>query len=617
MRNTEGPGARIGLVLLMWALAWPLWAAHAYGQFGDVKYPPGFSHFAYANPQAPKGGEIVLVPPTRLTQFDKYNPFTLKGNAPPGLTGLMFDTLLTGTMDEPTTAYGLLAQSIEVAPDKLSVRFDLHPAARFHNGAPVLAADVKFSFERLTSQQAAPQYRTYFSEVKAVTVEAERRVRFDFARPSSELPLIVGSLPVFSRAWGQTAAGHKPLDQLITDIPIGSGPYKIGRVEFGRDITYVRDPGYWARDLNVRRGLYNFDRITYRLYKDSTAQLEAFKAGEFDYIQAFIAREWARAYSGRAFERGEIIKAELPHRNAGDFQGFLFNTRRPQFQDVRVRQAIGLAMDYEWMNRQLFYNAYTRVRGFFVGSDFEAKGPPGPDELALLQPLRAHLSAEVLEQAVPLPPVTSLDPASGHTLRDHLRQARDLLHSAGWRVQDGKLRNARGEVFRIEFLDNSGSMGRVVTPYAKNLEKLGFEVQYKVVDFALLKKRLDVFDFDIISSRTVGSEAPGTELLERWGSRAASTEGSANVIGVRDPAVDALLDKAITAQTRPQLVAALRALDRVLRHAHYVVPHWYGAVHRVAWRAGKFGQPEVMPMYYQPEAWVTSVWWSLSPSTRP
>ncbi|MBM3386416.1 MAG: ABC transporter substrate-binding protein [Betaproteobacteria bacterium] len=590
--------------------ATPLWAAHAYGQFGDVKYPAGFAHFDYVNPQAPKGGEIVLVPPTRQSNFDKYNPFTLKGHAPPALSNLLFDTLLTTPMDEPTTAYGLLARDVQVAPDKASVTFELQPGARFHNGDAVLADDVRFSFERLTSQGAAPQYRTLLSEVRAAVVLGERRIRFDFVRPSSELPLIVGSMPVFSRAWGREGAGHKPLDQLVTELPIGSGPYRVGPVVFGRDISYVRDAQYWARDLNVRRGLYNFERITYKLYKDNTAQLEAFKAGEFDYIQAFIAREWARAYTGRQFDRGQLLKAELQHGNAGDFQGFLFNTRRDKFKDVRVRQAIGLAMDYEWLNRQLFYQAYTRVRGFFVASDFEAKGLPGTDELGLLAPWRAQLPAAVFEQPVPLPPETSLDPASGHTLRDHLRQARDLLAAAGWTVVDGKLRNARGEGFHLEFLDNAGSMGRVVTPFAKNLEKLGFQVQYKVIDFALLQKRMDVFDFDIISRRTVGSEAPGAELLERFGSKAASTEGSGNVIGIQSPVVDALIDKAVTAQTRPQLVGALRALDRVLRHGHHVVPHWYGAVHRVAWRAGRFGRPQATPRYYQPETWVTSTWWS-------
>ena len=413
-------------------------------------------------------------------------------------------------------------------------------------------------------------------------------------------------MPVFSHKWG----AEKPLDQVVTDIPIGSGPYKIGKVDFGKDIEYVRDMQYWARDLGVRKGMFNFDRITYKMYKDTTAQFEGFKAGEFDYIQAFVAREWARGYKGKLFDNGTLIKKELKHGNAGDFQGFMFNTRLPKFQDKRVRQAIALAMDYEWMNRQLFYMAYTRVRGYFVGSDFEAKGLPEPDELALLEPLRGKLTGEVFNEPAPLPPQTSLDPASGHTLRDHLRQARDLLQQAGWTYREGALRNAKGEAFTLEFLDNSGSMGRVVTPYAKNLEKLGFKVNYKVIDFAVLQKRMDVFDFEIISNRISGSEAPGTELLERFGSKAADTEGSSNVIGVKDPAVDALLDKVVAAQTRPQLVAALKALDRVLRHGHYAVPHWYGSVHRVSWRSGRFEQPEVTPRYYQPENWVTSTWWA-------
>jgi microcin C transport system substrate-binding protein len=592
------------------------WAAHAYAQFGDIRYPAGFAHFSYVNPAAPKGGEIVLVPPTRQSNFDKYNPFTLKGSAPPAMLGMLFDTLLVGNMDEPTTAYGLLASDIQVAADRMSVTFQIHPQARFHNGDPVLAIDVRHSFERLTSQQAAPQYRTYFGEVKAATVLGERSIRFDFVRPNSELPLIVGGLPVFSHKWGLQGAGlqavHKPLDQMVMDIPIASGPYRIGPVQFGKDITYVRDPAYWAKDLNVRKGLFNFDRITYKIYKDSTAQLEAFKAGEFDYMQSFVAREWARAFTGRAFERGELIKAELPHGNAGDFQGFLFNLRRDKFKDVRVRQAIALAMDFEWLNRQLFYNAYSRVRGYFVASDFEAKGRPGPDELALLAPLRAQLPAAVFEQDVPQPPQTQLASDSGHTLRDHLRQARDLLQDAGWTYRDGALRNASGQALTLEFLDNSGSMGRVVTPFAKNLEKLGIQVQYKVIDYALLQKRMDVFDFDIISNRSVGSEAPGTELLERFGSKSANVEGSGNVLGLKDSAVDALLDKVVSATTRPQLVTSLRALDRVLRHGHYVVPHWYGAVHRVSWRAAAFDRPANLPRHYQPEALVTTVWWSPS-----
>ena len=601
------------LLCLVLFLGSPAWATHAYAQFGDVKYPPGFPHFDYVNPKAPKGGEIRLVPPTRQSNFDKYNPFTLKGSAPPGLSALVFETLLTGNYEEPTTAYGLLAEDVLVSADRLSVVFRLNPLARFHNGDPVLAADVKHSFDRLTSKQAAPQYRTYFGDIRAVTVTGERTVRFEFARANAELPLIAGSLPVFSRQWGWVDGRHKPFDQMVTDLPIGSGPYRIGKVNFGKDITYQRDPTYWGRDLNVRRGLFNFDRVTYKIYKDNTAQLEAFKAGEFDYIQAFIAREWARAYTGKPFDSGRLIKQELKHGNAGDFQGFQFNVRRPKFSDPRVREAIGLAMDYEWMNRQLFYGAYDRVRGYFVGSDFEAKGMPGPDELALLEPLRRQLPPTVFTQPVPLPPVTHLDPAQGPTLRDNLRRARELLRQAGWTYRDGALRNAAGEAFTMEFLDNSGSMGRVVTPFSRNLEKLGIAVQTKVVDFAILQKRMDVFDFEVISSRTVGSEAPGVELVDRFGSRAADTEGSSNVIGLKDPAVDALLERVVAAQSRPELVSALRALDRVLRFGHYVVPHWYGSVHRVAWRAGVFERPPVTPRFYQPESWIISTWWAAAP----
>lgn len=582
--------------------ALPAWAAHAYAQFGDIKYPADFPNFDYVNPQAPKGGEISLVPPTRLTNFDKYNPFTLKGSAPPSLNGFVFETLLTGNYDEPTTAYGLLAEDIDVAKDQLSATFRLNPLAKFQNGDAVLAADVKHSFDRLTSKEAAPQFRTIFGEVASATVVSDRTVRFDFKLVNPELPLITGGMPVFSRKWG---AG-KPLDQIITDPPIGSGPYKIGRVNFGKDISYDRDPAYWARDLNVRRGMFNFDRITYRIYKDNTAQTEAFKAGEFDYLQVFIAREWARSYSGKQFDSGELIKKELKHGNAGDFQGFLLNTRRDKFKDVRVRRAIELAMDYEWMNRQLFYNAYTRIRGYFVASDFEAKGKPSPQELALLEPYKSSLPAGVLTDDVPMPPNTD----APNSLRGNLREAKRLLAEAGWTFKDGALRNAKGEAFEFEFLDSSGSMGRVVSPYTQALAKLGIKVNYKVIDFAILQKRQDVFDFDVISVRQVGSEAPGTELRERYGSKSADTEGSGNLIGIKNPAVDLLIDKATAATTRAELVVTLQALDRVLRHGHYVVPHWYGGVHRVAYRGGKFEQPSITPRYYQPESWITSTWWS-------
>ena len=589
-----------GLAALAGALASDAFAAHAYAQFGDVKYPRGFSHFEWANPDAPKGGDLELVPPLRITNFDKYNPFTLKGTAPPGLSALIFESLLTGTMDEPATGYGLLAEDIEVAADRLSVSFRLNPAARFHDGSPVTAADVKHSFDTLMSKQAAPQYRVVFSDVKQAVVTGLRTIRFDFKQPSAELPLLVGGLPVFSRAWG---AG-KPFDQVVMDIPIATGPYRVGRLNFGRDITYNRDPDYWARDLNVRRGLYNFERITYKIYKDTTAQTEAFKAGEFDYLRTFSAREWTRTYVGKKFDSGELIKSEIGFKNAGDFQGFLINTRREKFKDLRVRQALGLAFDFEWMNRQLMYNAYTRVRGFFNASDFEAKGLPGPDELKLLAPLRAKLAARIFDEEVPQPPSA----AGPNGLRNNLRRARELLAEAGWTYRDGALRNAKGEPFILEYLDSGGGE-RIITPYAQALGRLGIQMEYRRADFALIQKRLDVFDFDLFTVRSPGSETPGNELVDRFGSRSAETEGSSNLMGIRDPAIDALLGKAVSATRRPELVASLRALDRVLRHGYYAVPQWYSSTYRIAYRAGKFEQPAVAPQYYQPEDWVISTWW--------
>src|SRR3954462_12191435 len=374
-------------------------------------------------------------------------PVHAQGHFTPGMAGLIFEPLLTGTLDEPTTAYGLLAEDVEVAPDKLSVTFRLNPAARFHNGKPVMAEDVKYTFDRLMSKEASPQYRVVYGDVKRVLVVGPRPVRFDLARASAELPLLVGGLPVFSREWG---AG-KPFDLVINDPPIGSGPYRIARWN-SNDVTYERDPNYWARDLGVRRGMYNFERVTYKIYKDNTAQTEAFKAGEFDYIRTFSAREWARVYVGKKFDSGELVRAELPSKNAGDFQSYWINIRREKFKDVRVRQAIALAFDFEWMNRRLMYESYVRCTSWFNGSDFEAEGLPGPDELKVLEPLRKKLPAQIFTEEVPQPP----NPNPPGSLRDNLRKARELLAAAGWTYRDGALRNARGEPFVLEYLD-SGS----------------------------------------------------------------------------------------------------------------------------------------------------------------
>ncbi len=580
-------------------------AAHAYAQFGDIKYPAGFTHFEYLNPAAPKGGEIRMVPPTRPTNFDKFNPFTLRGTAPYGLGLLVVESLLTGNAEEPTTAYGLLADDVAVAPDRLSATFHLNEKARFHNGAPVLAADVLHSFTQLTSKLAAPQYRTIYAEVKAVTVLAERVVRFDFATPNPELPLVVGGMPVFSRDWGRVNGQATAFDKIVSEVPIGSGPYKVANPAMGRDITYARDPAYWGENLPSRKGQFNFDRISFKIYLDETSRFEGLKAGEFDFMREFISRNWARQYTGKAFTSGELVKRAFENRNPGDFQGYVFNLRKAKFQDARVRRAIGLALDFEWMNRQLFYGLYKRVNGYFPNSEFHAEGLPKPDELALLEPLRLQLKPEVFG-AVPVSPST-LPPGS---LRGNLRQAQALLREAGWTYRDGALRNAQGEAFTMEFLNDQPSLVRVVGPFQKALEKLGITLTYRIVDSSLSKQRMDAFDFEVTTLRLPGSTAPGGELLELFGSKAASMPGSSNVWGLADLAIDALLQKVVSAKTRPELGAAMRSLDRVLTHGYYSVPQYYGDAFFIGYRPAHLALPATIPPYYQPDTWALSTWWS-------
>ena len=581
----------------------PSWAAHAYAQFGDIKYAPGFAHFGYVNPDAPKGGEIRMVPPTRPTNFDKFNPFTLKGTAPYGIGTLMFESLLTGNSEEPTTAYGLLAEDVEVAPDQMSATFRINPRARFQDGSPVLAADVVHSFTTLTGKLAAPQFRTIYAEVKGARALDDRTVRFDFASPNRELPLVVGGMAVFSRAWGK----GKPFDEVTTERPVASGPYRIDNPRMGRDVTYVRDPRYWGAELPVRKGQFNFDRITFKIYLDDTSRFEGLKAGEYDFMREFTSRNWARQYTGKQFASGEIRKQAFQNRNPGDFQGYVFNVRNPKFKDIRVRQAIGLAMDFEWLNKQLFYGLYKRVQGYFPNSEFHAEGLPKPDELALLEPLRASLRPEVFGPAVVSP--STAPPGS---LRENLRQARTLLAEAGWTYRDGALRNAKGEPFTIEFLNDQPSLIRVATPLQTALLKLGIEMTFRTVDFSLAQQRMENFEFEMTSARLPGSTAPGGELQELFGSKAAETHGSSNSWGIADPAVDALLQKVVGATTRPELITALRALDRVLSHGYYSVPQYYGDAFLIGYRPQSFVLPPVVPPYYQPDTWAMSTWWASS-----
>lgn len=580
-------------------------AAHAIAQYGEPKYPPGFRHFDYVNPDAPKGGTLVLANPNRLTSFDKFNPFTMRGNPAPGID-MLFESLATGSMDEPSSAYGLLADDIAIAPDRRSVTFHLNPRARFSNGDPVTAEDVRFSFDTLKSKLAAPQFGAYFAEIAKAVVIDPATVRFEFRSANRELPLIAGGVPVFSRKWGLRADGSRiPFDQLAFEQPIGSGPYLIERYDNGRTITYRRNPAYWGADLPVRVGTDNFERIVYKLYGDGVARLEAFKAGEYDVLVEYIARNWTRRDVGKRFDSGELVKREFRQHNGAGMQGFFMNLRRPQFRDVRVRQALDLAFDFEWLNRQLFYSAYTRLDSYFADTDLQATGTPGPGELKLLEPLRAQLDPAVFG-----PMVTQPNTNPPGSLRANLLKARALLAQAGWTYRDGALRNAQGEPFTFEILDDSGAaMEGVVTAYQRNLAKLGIDARFRTADYALLQKRLDAFDYDMTTVRLPGVQVPGAEQFSRYASKFADEPGSDNIIGLKSPAVDTLLHALGAAQTRDDLLDATHALDRVLMHGYYAVPQWYSTTHRIAYKR-TLGYPQTLPLYYSAEGWVVSTWWA-------
>jgi microcin C transport system substrate-binding protein len=583
------------------------WAAHGYALWDDLKYPPGFDHFDYVNPAASKGGEIRLVSNSRASTFDKYNPYTIRGIAPAYLGDLLFDTLLTGSLDEPGAAYGLLAEDVTVPPDRLSATFRLRPEARFHNGDPVTAQDVKYSYDTLIGPHVTPVYKTRLIDVDGVDVLDARTVRFRFKRPNRELPLTVGGLPVFSPKWGE----GKPFDQVVMDVPIGSGPYRIGPVRFGKDITYVRDADYWARDLNVKRGSGNFDRITIRIYKDNTAQLEALKAGEFDLMVFYSASDWTRRVSGPRFKSGELIKGVFRHRLPTGFQSYFLNSRRPLLADARVREALDLAIDYEWMNRQMFYNSYDRVRGLFGNTDCAATGAPDAAQLALMEPWRAQIPPAAFGPAWEPPRTDQPADAAVGGLRENLRRARELLAEAGWTIQNGQLRNAKGETMTLEYLDSGeGPVQRVAAPWINHLENLGVRLNLRIVDYALYQRRLQKFDFDIISLNIGGSFNPGQEYADLFGSPAADVEDSGNFAGVKSEAIDSLISHMVGAQNQPDFLAACRALERVVSHGHYLLPQWYAPAHRMVYNAWRLDKPEVTPPYFQGVAWAMDTWWA-------
>lgn len=613
--QSHSGGMAVLIVASILGIAGEAWAAQGIAQYGKPKYADGFAHFDYINPNAPRGGTLVLPNPDRRTSFDKFNPFTLRGVTAPGVSQLMFESLAVGSADEVSSAYGLIAEDIAVAADKMSVTFRIRPEARFSDDSPILAADVKHSYDTLMSKLANPQFRTVFADVKQAVVVSERVIRFDFKEPNSELPVMVGGLPIFSRSWGKKPDGTMTaFDKLAFEHPIGSGPYIIESYRAGKTMVYKRNPNYWGnrdgKTVNVRVGFFNFDRIHYKLYADDAVRLEAFKAGEFDALVEYRAKNWAKSYVGPKFNDGTLLKKEFINHNGAGMQGFAVNLRRPLFQDERVRQALGYALDFQWLNRQLFYDQYGRINSYFMNSDLSANfdGPSKPegDELKLLQKLKAQFPQAVPDAVfMPMPPPpTTVAPSS---LRQNLLKARDLLAQAGWTYRDGALRNAKGEPFRFEMVEDGPFFLRVISPYVRNLEKLGIKVDVRTSDFALHQKRMNEYDFDMTTIRFADSQSPGNELYDRFGSKAAEEKGSDNVIGVRSPAVDALIDAIVRADTRAQLQTATRALDRVLWNSYYVIPQWYNPTHRVAFRK-EMRYPEP-PLYYTAESWILLNWW--------
>ena len=558
---------------------------HGIAMHGTPKYAAGFTHFDYVNPNAPKGGVLRQA---SFGSFDTFNPFTIKGNSAPG-TGLIFDTLMSSSADEPFSEYGLLAETVEVPKDRSWVAFTLNPKARFSDGSPVLAEDVVFTFEMLRDK-GVPQYRYYYGNVDKATATDDRRVLFTFKQGSNkELPLILGQMPVLSKKDWQ----NKDFEATTLQMPLGSGPYRLKSFEVNRFIIYERNPEYWGADLPVNKGQYNFDEIRYDIYRDTAVAVEAFKAGAYDVRVENEAKKWATAYDVPALKDGRLIRRSFTHGLPSGMQGFVMNTRRAIFADPKVREAMQYVLDFDWLNDRLFFCSYHRTTSYFDNSELAAKGLPDKAQMALLKPFEDKLDKRVFSNPVFVPKLDSLNP------RPQLLKALELLSMAGWHVKQGVLQNDKGQLFEFEILlDSSGAAAweRIALPFVRNLKKIGINARIRVMDALQYKNRLDHFDFDMFVMVWGQSLSPGNEQRYFWGSDAAKQEGSYNFAGIQNPAVDALIERIIAADTREDLVTATRALDRVLMWGFYVIPQWYTNETRVVYW-NKFGMPKAQPMH--------------------
>lgn len=564
---------------------------HGIALHGQPKYGPDFQHFDYVNPAAPKGGEARFA---AIGSFDTFNPFNIKGQAAAGI-GQLFETLLVGSADEPFSGYGLLAESVDVPEDRSSATFTLRAQAKFNDGTPIMADDVVFSFETLKTK-GSPLYRFYYANVAKVEKLSERQVKFSYASGENrELPLIVGQMPILSKKYWQ----DRDFTATTLEIPVGSGPYKVERFEPGRFIAFKRDVNYWGKDLAVNRGLHNIEQLRYDYYRDVTVALEAFKAGSYDVRVENVAKQWATGYDFPALTKGLVKKQTFAHQRPAGMQGFAFNLRRPLFQDAKVREALAYAFDFEWSNRNLFHSQYTRTRSFFDNSELAARGLPSTEELAILEPLRKDLPPAVFT-SVYEPPMAKDD----GELRSNFQKALQLLQEAGWVFRDRKLVNAKtGDAFRFELLIAEPTWERIGLTFARNLERLGIEMSVRSVDSAQYENRERNFDFDMIVNVWGQSLSPGNEQREFWSSAAADQPGSRNLVGIKNPAIDRLVDLVIAAPDRASLVTRVRALDRALQWNYLVIPQWHLPYDRIAFW-DKFGYPAVTPMQgVQLETW--------------
>ncbi|MFM8331463.1 MAG: extracellular solute-binding protein [Candidatus Methylumidiphilus sp.] len=565
-------------------------------QFGEPKYPANFEHFEYVNPDAPKTGTLNLSIISQGSSFDKYNPFTLKGKVAPGLLELVFETLAVNSLDEQNTQYGLLADDIQVASDFSSVTFHIHPKAKFSNGDVVTSNDVKYSFDTLVSRKANPKFKAYFSEIKQVVVIDERTVLFEFARKGRDLPFVAGSLPVFSPAWGNKTA----FEQLRLEPPIASGAYTLAPSPTTQNVTYQRNPNYWGKDLPVRRGTLNFDKVVYKLYKDSDTQVAAMRAGDFDLFAETRMRYWCCQFIGKRFDQGELIKEKFPHHNLSAMNGYVFNLRRERFKDIRVRKALNYVYDWQWLNYKILDEEFDRQDSYFAHSPLQAKGLPSAAEIALLEPYRAELDPAVFGPQVEQP--TTKPPAS---VRQNFGKALALLAEAGWHNTDGVLRNDKGEPFVIEL---TGAAGSLLGAYYYNLTKLGIILKQRPVDAAADRARMKNFDYDFGSLAFREARNPAGELWRNLNSADADVPGSENIIGIKSRVVDDLIKKLYETNTQQEQETVAHALDRVLMHGYYVLPWRYLANHYVIHHQ-RLQRPKTLPLYYGAYEWAINTWW--------